>query len=46
MLSPVDEINERIKVNLIQEMGLESPTQKDTEHAELNDFSNKFKNNI
>ncbi|CAD8061605.1 unnamed protein product [Paramecium sonneborni] len=37
--SPVQEINDRIKVNFIQEMGLESPTQKHTEHAELHDCS-------
>ncbi|CAK85446.1 unnamed protein product (macronuclear) [Paramecium tetraurelia] len=39
MQSPVQEINDRIKVNFIQEMGLESPTQKHTEHAELHDCS-------
>ncbi|CAD8043275.1 unnamed protein product [Paramecium primaurelia] len=39
MQSPVQEINDRIKVNFIQDMGLESPTQKHTEHAELHDCS-------
>ncbi|CAK88014.1 unnamed protein product (macronuclear) [Paramecium tetraurelia] len=34
---PVEQINDRIKVNLIQDLELESPKQKHTEHAELND---------
>ncbi|CAD8048339.1 unnamed protein product [Paramecium primaurelia] len=34
---PVEQINDRIKVNLIQDLELESPKQKHTEHVELND---------
>ncbi|KAM3127792.1 hypothetical protein pb186bvf_020121 [Paramecium bursaria] len=37
--SPVQQINDRIKVNFVQEMGLESPVQKSTEQVEFNDFS-------
>ncbi|CAD8059791.1 unnamed protein product [Paramecium sonneborni] len=35
----VEQLNNRIKVNLIQDMELESPKQKHTEHAELKDNS-------